>query len=130
MIRIRLQLTALAPLSFSARRGAPSSFTDTLNYLPGTTLRGAAAAGYLRNLGAPSDQRFRDLFAGDGILFSNLLPQLKADKSQGVAHVLPATARSCKAYRGFLDDRSEDEPTHGVGDILMPRGRPGESSNK
>ena len=118
MTRIRLQLTALAPLSFSARRGTASAFTDTLNYLPGTALRGAAAACYLRNIGEPTDEHFRNLFLSDGILFANLYPQLRDDK--GVSQALPATSRSCKAHRGFLEDSSTDDKTHGVGDILMP----------
>jgi CRISPR-associated protein Csx10 len=117
MARIRLQITALAPLSFSARRGTTSAFTNTLNYLPGTALRGAAAAHYLRNIGEPTDEHFQNLFVNDAILFANLYPQRR--DNQGVSQTLPSTARSCKAHRGFLEDSSVDDKTHGVGDILM-----------
>ncbi len=117
MARIRLQLTALAPLSFSARRGTASAFTDTLNYLPGTALRGAAAAHYLRNIGEPEDERFQNLFVNGGVHFANLYPQRSDDKS--VSQALPATARSCKAHSGFLMDFSAEDETHGAGDILI-----------
>jgi CRISPR-associated protein Csx10 len=117
MQRMRLQLKALSPLAFGARRGTTSSFLDTLDYVPGTTLRGAVAARYLGDLGTADDERFRNLFLHDRLLFANLYPIRDAN----ISYVIPATACSCKAYKGFLadNDTERNRETHGVADILM-----------
>jgi CRISPR-associated protein Csx10 len=103
-LRVRFHLKARSPVAFGSRRGTTSSFVDTLDYVPGTALRGATAARYLRELGEASDPRFRDIFLNGGVLFANLYPINEAD----ISYVLPATAYSCKAYR----------EAHGVKDIL------------
>jgi len=120
MPKLRLQVTAISPLSFSARRGAPSAFSETLSYLPGPSLRGSAAAHYLRAIGGADDNDFRAVFAGGAVLFSNLLPERSADEEPyRLERPLPTTARCCKAYRGFLADSSQGDEKHGVSDVLI-----------
>jgi CRISPR-associated protein Csx10 len=103
-IRLRLQIKQLSPIAFAARRGTAISFMDTLDYVPGTALRGAVAAHYLRQFGEAGDARFQDIFLNGEVLFANLYPAANAYTS----YVLPATAYACKAYK----------ETHGVIDIL------------
>lgn len=113
MKRVRLRLKALSPITFAARRGSTSSFVDTLDYVPGTALRGAAAARYLREIGESEDETFKQIFLHNGVLFSNLYPVKSEHK---IASFLPLTARSCKPHEGFWFDESKG---HGVGDMLM-----------
>jgi CRISPR-associated Csx10 family RAMP protein len=112
MVRIQLRLKALSPVAFSARRGT-SNFVDTLDYVPGSALRGATAARYLREIGEASDPRFQAVFVKEEASFGNLYPVRYSLRSS----VIPSTARSCKAFEGF---RSTSDDKHGVFDTLMP----------
>lgn len=104
-LRVRLQLEALSPIAFGARRGTTSSFVDTLDYVPGTSLRGALAARFLREFANADDERFRKVFLEGEVLFANLYPLSDGE----ISWVLPATAHACKAYK----------ERHGVKDILI-----------
>jgi CRISPR-associated protein Csx10 len=106
-VRVGLQIEALSPLTFGARRGTTGNFVDTLEYVPGTALRGAVAARYLREFGDASDEQFQEIFLRGGVLFANLYPVSEADQS--IPYVLPATAYACKAHK----------EAHGVSDILI-----------
>ena len=116
MKQMRLQLKALSPLAFGARRGTTSSFLDTLDYVPGTSLRGALAARYLNDLVRPMTNAFVTSFCTMGSLRQSL-----PIRDANISYVIPTTARSCKAYKGFLadNDTKRDRETHGVADILM-----------
>lgn len=104
-LRLRIRIEALSPLGFGVARGKSSTFVDTLDYVPGTSLRGAVAARFLREIGNPDDQRFRKIFIDGGVHFANLYPVKEAEISQ----VLPTTAYACKAYK----------ERHGVKDALI-----------
>jgi CRISPR-associated Csx10 family RAMP protein len=69
-----------------------------MNYLPGSTLRGALAAKYLRLGGASADKDFEDLFLTNSASFPNLLP---VDNPETLSRILPLTAMSCKRMPGF-----------------------------
>jgi len=112
MVRIQLLLRSLSPVAFSARRST-SNFIDTLDYVPGSALRGATAARYLREIGEAPDSRFQAVFVQGEASFGNLYPVRYSRHS----FVIPATARSCKAFEGFRSNASPD--THGVFDTLM-----------
>ena len=105
-VRIRLQIEALSPLTFGTRRGTTGNFVDTLDYVPGSALRGAAAARYLHEFGDANEPRFQDVFLRGGVLFSNLYPVSGPDVA--MSYALPATAYACKAHK----------EKHGVSDIL------------
>jgi CRISPR-associated protein Csx10 len=105
MIRYRLQVEALSPLTFGARHGTSSNISDTLDYIPGTALRGAVAARFLQAFGDADDENFKHIFLRDGVLFSNLYPLDQQDSSA----VWPRTAYACKPYK----------EQHGVKDILL-----------
>jgi len=115
-LRVQLQLESLSPLAFGARRGTASSFVDTLDYIPGSSLRGAVAARFLREIANADDERFRKIFIEGDALFANLYPVSDTEISQdgdqkeiSISRVLPSTAYACKAYK----------EKHGVKDILM-----------
>jgi CRISPR-associated protein Csx10 len=116
MSRIRLCVEAVSPLAFGARRGTTSNFVDTLDYIPGTTIRGAVASRYLSEIGPASDARFKETFIAGGLLFPNLYPA-----RSNPSLPLPLTARTCKAHPGFLTDAagSSTDLVHGVGDALI-----------
>jgi CRISPR-associated Csx10 family RAMP protein len=98
----------MAPLMIQDNR--QSNSPRTLPYLPGSTLRGAVAAHYLRRGGTPQDQEFRQLFIKQPVIFPDLLP---TGRPEIIPRCLPTTACSCKRTPGF-----EGEHGHGVDDIL------------
>jgi len=100
-----------APLTIQQNR--QSSDSQTLKYLPGSTLRGALAAKYLRETGAPDDSRFKSLFLEKPAAFPNLLP-LGIDSSDSRA--IPFSAVSCKRQKGFTSAKK-----HGVSDLLAEK---------
>jgi CRISPR-associated protein Csx10 len=106
-VRVRISVEALSPLNFGARRGTTGNIVNTLDYVPGTALRGAVAARYLQEFGDASEPRFQDVFVKGGVLFANLYPV--SDPDLVIPSVFPATAYACKAHK----------EKHGVSDILM-----------
>ena len=94
-----------------------SDISESLSYMPGSTLRGAVAAKYILEKGSPNDKQFRELFVENPVFFPNLLP---ADyKAKYTTKVLPLTSVSCKRHDGFIK-KNEDSP-HGVYDILAEK---------
>ena len=104
LIRLRLTLKQLSPIALAAKRGTTSGFIDTLDYIPGTALRGATAARYFRDFGDAADRQFQEIFVNSGVLFANLYPVKYAANSRA----LPTTAYACKAH----------EEDHDITDIL------------
>jgi len=87
-----LALQLRAPLALHRAR-AGVQYVGTLDYIPGTTLRGALAEAYLAEHGAPDDI-FRALFLSDQVQYGDLWPALEGKQTT----LLPATARVCKRY--------------------------------
>lgn len=87
-----------------------SNAPQGLPYLPGSSLRGAVAARYLRMGGTPEDAAFTELFLENPVCFPDLFP---ADIGDQLSIPLPMTACSCKRYPGFLRENG-----HGVADSL------------
>jgi len=83
---------------------------QTLEHLPGSSVRGALAGLYLRTGGNADDNDFQKLFGQKGPGFPDLLPGSSPDSESGV---LPLTAISCKRCPGFSVDGH-----HGVRDSL------------
>jgi len=96
----------LCPISISAER--QSQFSGCLDYIPGSTLRGALAQRYLDIFG--KDPLFNDMFLHERCRFSHLLP---SENDQVYSRHLPLTACSCKRIPGFEG--------HGVVDLLWFR---------
>lgn len=105
----RVTATLLSPLMVQQDR--QSNAPETVDYLPGSTLRGAVAANHFRRGGSPEDEAFRVLFTERPISFPNLLP---ANNPNILPQVLPLTAISCKRQPGFLSEKR-----HGIGDRLV-----------
>lgn len=99
----------LAPLLVQQHRQTHTP--KTLEYLPGSSLRGALAGAYLRIGGNPKGSIFMDLFGLNGPLYPDLLP---ASKPEILSECLPLTAISCKRYPGFKLQNN----AHGVRDSL------------
>ena len=101
----RITAKMLAPLMVRQKRqtGTP----HTLDYLPGSTLRGALAATCLRTGKTAASSFFKKLFLDHPVHFCDLLP---VPDGESISSVLPLTAISCKREPGF--DR------HGVFDTL------------
>ena len=99
-----------APLMIQQNRQAYAS--STLDYIPGSSLRGAIAAAYLRSGGDAEADDFQNMFIRNPVFFPDLLPMAG---SEGVSRVLPVTAVSCKRKSGF---RRTDGKKHGVRDVL------------
>ncbi|MBZ0161052.1 MAG: CRISPR-associated RAMP protein Csx10 [bacterium] len=91
-----LTLKAESPLALHRRR-ASEQFAPTLDYLPGSAVRGALADLYLA--GAPERSQeadFKNLFLSGVVRFSDFLP-IPSDY-HGLAHLIPATAAACKRF--------------------------------
>lgn len=102
----RLSAQLLSPLSISSER--QSQFSACLDYIPGSTMRGALAQRYLDVYG--QDGLFKEIFLNENCRFSDLLP---SRENEALSRYLPFTACSCKRNPGFAG--------HGVGDLLWLR---------
>lgn len=85
---------------------------DTLDYIPGSALRGILAEAFLHRSGQ-ADALFRRVFVDDVVCFPNLYPIQ--------ARPLPLSAYTCKSEPGFRNDeyRSGEPMPHGVWDLLF-----------
>lgn len=108
MIADTLTLKAESPLALHRRR-ASEQFAPTLDYLPGSAVRGAFADLYLAGVPERSQEpTFRDLFLSEVVRFSDFLP-IPSDH-HGLALVIPATAAACKRF----GDHESARPTDGL----------------
>lgn len=105
--------TLNSALCLTENRGV-GNVLPTLDFIPGTTLRGALASRWLSQPGhSPHVQDFKDLFLSEEVSF----PNLYSWDYLGRVGVLPLSARSCKYYSGFLFD---GQGAHGVRDAVIP----------
>ncbi|WP_347245278.1 RAMP superfamily CRISPR-associated protein [Thermogutta sp.] len=87
-----LTLQLRAPLALHQTR-AGVQYVGTLDYIPGTALRGALAEAYLAEHGMPDDT-FRALFLSEQVQYGDLWPAVEGERTL----LLPATARACKRH--------------------------------
>jgi CRISPR-associated protein Csx10 len=106
MTEIKLEITALSPLAIGSKK--PRSVSESRDFIPGSTIRGAIANEMLR-LGESSEgDDFHRLFiADDAAIFRNAYP---------APNLLPATAVSSKSDSGFKPNKK-----NGVFDTLIDR---------
>lgn len=120
---IYLNFVAQSPIHI-AEHHAVGNVSRTLDYIPGTALRGALAeifwqspklpeylAPLLTPLGMEMENFFDWAFLSGDVRFPNLYPS-----SGAKSWVLPLTARSCKINSGF---KTGDKPGHGCMDNLL-----------
>ncbi|MBX3002052.1 MAG: hypothetical protein KF893_26240 [Caldilineaceae bacterium] len=117
-LRVRLE----SPVSISAHENRDGQTIPSLDYIPGSTLRGALAWRWLReNPGLKEDADFKRLL-DTGLWCGPLYPDSNDTRSSPhVAQVLPVTARTCKHQPGFASDEAEKKAArlgHGVWDTL------------
>lgn len=105
MIELSLTLEALSPLSLHRDR-ASAQFTPTLDYIPGSALRGALAGRYLQgDTTRAQDPDFQALFLNDQVQYPDLLPASNAGAPWRLA---PSTAWACKRYGAEHKDSVTD----------------------
>lgn len=125
MKRIQLQIKALSPLAI-ARQKPGGSVSEAEDYIPGSVIRGAAAAEILQQSGHRSTNLvenggdFQALFLGDEpAIFQNAYPAVLIIDNETVVQddirVLPATTLSSKTKSGFKPENN------GVFDTLIDR---------
>jgi CRISPR-associated protein Csx10 len=103
-------LTAELQSPLFIQENRQSNAAKGLRYLPGSSLRGAFAANYLRQGGTPDDMAFKKIFLDSPVQFPNMLPSVLPDN---ISKPLPLTAHSCKRNGGF-----KTQDGHGVTDAL------------
>lgn len=108
---IGLTVQSLEPLHLS-KNHTVSQIARTLDYIPGSTFRGALAAEYLTQNGSKEDERFRRWFMGETTRFNPLYPSFE---SRAISWVLPSSAFRCKSHPGFL----KPPECHGIKDMLL-----------
>ncbi|KAA0221419.1 hypothetical protein EDS67_28420 [candidate division KSB1 bacterium] len=101
--KMKYVLKAEAPIAILQSR-ATSQFVKTLDYLPGSAVRGAFAEIFINKIGTEHDL-FQRIFVSEEIRFSDFLP---GDRTNAPL-LLPATAAACKrhglAHETSLHDR-------------------------
>lgn len=90
--KMKYVLKAEAPIAILQSR-ATSQFVKTLDYLPGSAVRGAFAEVFINKIGTAHDL-FRRIFVSEEIRFSDFLP---SDQTNAPL-LLPATAAACKRH--------------------------------
>jgi len=113
MKRLSLTLVNKTPFSIATSR-AVTNVQETLDFIPGTAIRGALAGIWLKN--KKPDDEFKEIFTGDKVFFGNFYP--------AGSKPIPLSAYSCKYYRGFLDGEK-----HGTMDMLFTLIREKETGN-
>lgn len=106
---ICLKIETQEPVHLAASREV-SSFSSTLDFVPGTTLRGALARQYLEQPGSEAGDLFNWIFLDENNWFSPLFPC--GEEFTQDSYVIPMTAYTCKHYPGFSPRQ------HGVVDLL------------
>jgi CRISPR-associated protein Csx10 len=91
-VEMTLALHLLSPLALHRTRSGVQ-YVETLDYIPGTALRGALAEAYLAEHGGPDDT-FHALFLSEQVQYSDLWPAIKGKSTI----LIPATARACKRH--------------------------------
>lgn len=111
MLYYEIRATLLTPCCIS-EQPAMGNEVETLDYIPGTALRGMLAEIYLRR-GSKADHLFRRIFCSEEISFPNLYPTNR--------YPIPLSAHTCKRNPGFTNDDPDtwEELPHGVWDLLF-----------
>jgi CRISPR-associated Csx10 family RAMP protein len=98
---------------------AATNFWDTMEFIPGSTVRGAAAKSFAMELpNRWKDDAIKQVFLKDTTLFSNFYPTIGGAVPP---KPIPLSARTCKAYEGFVRRTATDKSrgSHGAKDILI-----------
>lgn len=103
--QVHLTITTQTPVLL-ADGPAAHNLTESLDFIPGNSVRGLMANRYLFQGGKVGDGVFQRLFLTDETRFS-------FGFIEG-AHHIPRSARSCKYYPGF-----QNKAGHGVLDLLL-----------
>jgi CRISPR-associated protein Csx10 len=119
-----IEITLHSPVCIAQKRGVGNAI-ETLDYIPGSTIRGALAMRYLKQYGTYNQsqrrweltdsrrqEEFNQLFLSDEVRFGNAYI--------GGGLVIPLTAMSCKYDPGFSEDTDDHQETHGVFDGVLP----------
>lgn len=119
MNKYKMTITLKSPICIARKRGT-GNVIETLDYIPGSTIRGALAMLYMKLHGDyctknntwwlpnPSKQEeFKLIFNSENTRFGNCYPE--------GAKVIPFTASSCKYHSGFAPITDDQ---HGVLDTL------------
>jgi Uncharacterized protein predicted to be involved in DNA repair (RAMP superfamily) len=130
-------LTTQSPLTIRADHAAGG--TQTIEYIPGTTIMGSLASTFLM-LYPEQKTTFEQLFLNDNVQFPCLYPVASQEipivrrkhytvndeknTAQLPVYPFPKTALTCKRHKGFrprTGEESEDDDGHGIRDTLITR---------
>ncbi len=111
-----LEIETVEPLVL--RSDTSTRSYTSLNYIPGTVIKGAFANRYIAKYGV--NERFKKIFLDGNILFKNIYPISSRYKRNVIlSNPFPKTAYSCKRWPGFQWDSTETKQTHGVYDVIF-----------
>ncbi len=109
MRKIEITIAGESPSSFLTSKTG-SNVEESLDYLPGSSLRGGLAQAWIKTNGL--NETFKNIFTSGKVHYCNLYK----DGSKPI----PLSAVSCKYASGFKEDMNQiDEVRHGVADILL-----------
>ena len=101
----KIEATLLTPCCIS-KQPAIGNEVETLDYIPGSALRGMLAELFLRSDGA-ANNNFREVFCSDNVSFPNLYPIN--------CYPLPLSAFTCKRHPGFINEENQDSENFNKG---------------
>ena len=108
-----IEVTLMSPMLPGGRKQRGKAI-EAVQHIRGGLLRGAVADAWLLDADSnETDEDFNTLFLSEDTgIFRNCYPG---------RHVLPATAVSCKNFRGFIKADDDNTDTHGIFDTLIER---------
>lgn len=108
LTQMEITIAGESPSSFLISK-AGSNVEESLDYLPGSSLRGGLSQAWLKSNGL--NETFKNIFTSGKVHFCNLYK----DGSKSI----PLSAVSCKYASGFKEESKIDDVKHGVADILL-----------
>jgi len=116
VLRISLDVETEQPVVL-ARSHFSGNIVHSLDYIPGSAIRGAMVSRFIEKNGKPENHwdKFKKYFCSDAVRFENLYI---ADGANFVFPI-PLSSKTCKAYSGFLNDDVRAGRYHGVSDYLL-----------
>lgn len=118
-VTVPLQIELRAPTCIALRPASPGQVSETLPYLPGTTIRGALAQRWLAGrrleaLPAREMELFQNVMLTGTVQFHHAWPEPEQPREQRT-EIVPLTAAGHKRDPGWINDNGK-----GVIDLLAP----------
>lgn len=114
--RVKLQ----SPLIICANKNG--NFLETIDYIPGSSIRGAVAVALAENEYGKDEKKFMDAFAGRAVSFTNMYYNGGETMFSREVYPIPSTVMKCKRKNNYFKANDYNEPSavfHGINDYSI-----------